>query len=157
MRSSISSAEIAFRRLAIGRKITLAAPTPISVAMKAAEIEGPERGGRGEVLQHVHEAQDRADDAHRRGEAAGLLERRGGGLVARGHAVDLGLEDRVHHLGVGAVDDQLQGVAGERVLDLAELARRARAGPRGGPCRPAPTSWSSWPRMSGGSAEKTSL
>ncbi len=99
----------------------MAEPTPISVAMNAAEIDGPSVGGRGEVLEHVHEAQHRADDAHRRREAAGLLERRGAGLVARGHAVDLGLEDRVHHLGVGAVDDQLQGVAGEGVLDLAEL------------------------------------
>ncbi len=41
MRSSTSSAEMAFRRLAIGRKITLAEPTPINVAMKAAEIDGP--------------------------------------------------------------------------------------------------------------------
>jgi hypothetical protein len=45
MRSSISSAEIAFRRLAIGRKITLAEPTPISVAMNAAEIDGPSAAG----------------------------------------------------------------------------------------------------------------
>ena len=41
IRSSTSSAEIAFRRLAIGRKITLAEPTPISVARNAVEIDGP--------------------------------------------------------------------------------------------------------------------
>ncbi len=121
MRSSTSSAEIAFKRLAIGRKITLAEPTPISVAMKAAEIDGPERGGRCQVLQHVHQAEDGADDPHRRREAAGLLERRGADGVAGGHAVHLGLEDRVDHLGVGTVDYQLQGVAGEGILDLGEL------------------------------------
>ena len=86
----------------------MAEPTPISVAMNAAEIEGPSSAGAARFCEHVHEPEHGADDAHRGREAAGLLERRRGGLVAGGHAVHLGLEDRVHHLRVGAVDDQLQ-------------------------------------------------
>jgi hypothetical protein len=69
----------------------------------------------------VHEPHHRADDPHRRREAAGLLERRGARGVAGGHAVDLGLEDVAHELGIGAVDDQLQPLAGELVVDLVEL------------------------------------
>ena len=111
----------------------MAEPTPSSVAMNALEIDGPEGGRRSEVLQHVHETHHRADDAHRRGEAAGLLERRGAGVVARDHAVDLGLQDLADELGVDAVDDELQALAGELVLDLADAARQARAGPRAAP------------------------
>ena len=76
--------------------------------------------------------------------------------MAGGHAVDLRLEDRVHHLGVGAVDDELQGVAREVVVDLAELGverEQALAASLVGERHER----SSCPRMSGGSAEKTSL
>ena len=41
--------------------------------------------------------------------------------VARRHAVDLRLEDRVHEVGVGAVDDELQALARERVVDLGDV------------------------------------
>ena len=43
------------------------------------------------------------------------------GVVAGGHAVDLGVEDVAHELGVGAVDDQLQALLGELVVDLGDL------------------------------------
>ena len=45
MRSSASAEESARRRAATGRKMTLAAPTPSSVAMNAVEIAGPSEDG----------------------------------------------------------------------------------------------------------------
>ena len=69
----------------------------------------------------MHEAEHGADDPHRRGKAAGLLERGRTDGVPRGHPIDLGFHDHVDHLRVGAIDDQLQGVAREAVVDLLEL------------------------------------
>src|SRR3954452_7488417 len=45
VRSSVSSDDIAFSLLAVGRKTTFAEPTPYSVAMKAPEIAGPRVAG----------------------------------------------------------------------------------------------------------------
>ena len=97
--------------------MTLAEATPSSVAMNAAEIDGPSVSGASRLLEHVDEAEDGADDAHRRGVAAGLLERLRAGRVALAHGVVLGLEDVGDEVGVGAVDDELQALRGERVLD----------------------------------------
>ena len=99
----------------------MAEATPSSVAMKAPEIDGPERLGRVEVLEHVHEAQDGADDAHRRGEAAGLLERRRAERWRwRMPSISVSSTSR-DELGVGAVDDELQALAREGVVDVGEL------------------------------------
>ena len=92
-----------------------------------AEQRGDERGGDRraerlglvEVAEHVDQAEDGADDAHRRGVAAGLVERLHARGVALAHGVVLGLEDVGDEVGVGAVDDELQALAGERVLDRA--------------------------------------
>ena len=65
------------------------------------------------------EAEDGADDAHGRGVAAGLVERLRSRRVALAHGVVLGLEDVGDEVGVGAVDDELQALLGERVLDRA--------------------------------------
>ena len=78
-----------------------------------------ERLGLVEVAEHVDEAEDGADDAHRRGVAAGLVERLHSRRVALAHGVVLGLEDVGDEVGVGAVDDELQALLGVRVLDRA--------------------------------------
>ncbi len=90
--------------------------------MNAAEIDGPSVDGAARFCEHVDEAEDGADDAHRRGEAAGLLERLADGRVTALAMASIS-DSRIvgDQLGVGAVDDELQAVAGERVLDLAEL------------------------------------
>src|SRR4029078_4291459 len=45
-----------------------------------------------------------------RGEAPGLVEGLGRVPVARGHALDLGLEDVADEVGIGAVDHELQAL-----------------------------------------------
>jgi len=52
----------------------------------------------------------------------GLSRRRRALVVAGHHAVDLGLEHLADELRIGAVDDELQALAGEVVLDLGGLA-----------------------------------
>ena len=92
-----------------------------------------ERLGLVEVAEHVDEAEDGADDAHRRGVAAGLVERLHGRGVALAHGVVLGLEDVGDEVGVGAVDDELQALLGVRVLDRAgDLVEREQAVAAGG-------------------------
>ena len=105
----------------------------MSVAMKAPEIDGPRVSGALRLLEHVHEAHDGADDAHRRGEAAGRLEQLGALLVARGHGVDLDLEDLAHEVRVGAVDDELHALLGEGVLDLLEIGLEGQQAVLAGP------------------------
>ena len=115
-------------RFAIGRKTTFAEPTPISVARNAAAISGPSVDGLVEVVHHVDEAEDRADDAHRRRERAGLHERRAAGDVALAHRLVLGVEHGGDQVGVGAVDDELDALLGERVVDLLDrLVEREQA------------------------------
>ena len=118
-RKCISSSESSLRRLATGRKTQFAEPTPISVARNAAAISGPERGRVVEVVHHVHEAEHRADDAHRRRERAGLHERgRGPAPWRLRMRLVLRVEHGGHQVGVRAVDDELDALLGERVVDL---------------------------------------
>ena len=76
----------------------------------------------------MHQAHDGADDAHRRREAAGLVEHRGADVVAGDHAVDLGFQHLADKVRVDAVDDQLKALAGELVVDLGDtLVERQQA------------------------------
>ena len=78
-----------------------------------------------EVLQHVDQADDRADDADRRGVAAHVGEELRALLVGRPLGRDLPLEDVPQLLGVGAVDGGLQAVPQEVVVDpLGRLLQR---------------------------------
>ncbi len=103
--------------------------------MNALGDRGAERRRCGEVLQHVDEPHDRADDPHRRREAAGLLERRRARMVARAHAVDLGLQHLADEVGVDAVDDELEALAGELVVDLVDLLVEREQALRDAPAR----------------------
>ena len=153
--ASTSSVDIAFSRFAAGRKITLAEPTPISVAMNAVEIDGPEGRRRRQVLEHVHEAHDGADDPDRRREPARLLERRRPGRMTSRHPVDLGFEDVAHERGVAAVDDELQPLAGELVVDLRRASASRASSPSRRACSASETSSETRACRSGGSALST--
>ena len=110
-RKCSSSADSCLSRLATGRKTTLAERDAEQRGDEGGRDRRAERLGLVEVLEHVHEAEDRADDAHRRGEAAGLLERLGAPAAWRLRiAVVLGLEHLGDELGVRAVDDELQAL-----------------------------------------------
>ena len=120
-RKCSSSCDSCFSRAAIGQVD--------DVRRRDAEQRRDERGGDRraerlglvEVAEHVHEAEDGADDAHGRRVAAGLLERLRRRRVALAHGVVLGLEHVGDEVGIGAVDDELQALAGVGVLDAAEL------------------------------------
>ena len=101
--------------------MTLAEPTPISVAMNAEEIEGPSVAGADRFWSTCTRPITVPMMPDRRREPAGLLERRDAGVVAGGHTVDLRVEDVAHQLGIGAVDDELQALLGEGVVDLGDL------------------------------------
>ena len=99
----------------------MAEPTPIRVAMKAEEIEGPSVAGADRfwstwtspMTVPMIPIVGANPPAFSNGEHAGV--------VPGGHTVDLGLEDVADELGVGAVDDQLEALLGERVVDLGDL------------------------------------
>ena len=120
MTSSIRAASSSLSRLSRlpnGSKITLADMTPHRVATNAPAIRWPSLSGCGQVLQHVHQAHDGADDADGRRVAAGVGEELRGLLVGRPLGVDLGLEDLAQLLGVGAVDGHLTPLREEVVVD----------------------------------------
>jgi hypothetical protein len=91
------------------------------VATNALAISGPRDSGAGEVLQHVDQADDGADDADGRRVAAHRREELGGDLVLALLGGDLTLEDGAQLLGVGAVDAHLQATLEERVVDVLDL------------------------------------
>ena len=70
----------------------------------------------GEVREDDDEAEDRADDAHRRRVAAGRLEYLGLVLAVLLEDRDVVLEELAEGLGVRAVDDVAQALLEERVL-----------------------------------------
>ena len=74
------------------------------------------------MAEHVHQAHDGADDAHRRCEATRRLEHRVFALVPLGHRGDIGFHDLAHQLGIGAVDDQQHALPNRLVVDLAGFA-----------------------------------
>ncbi len=121
VRSSTSSDESAFRRFGHREVDHVGRPDTHQGGDEGRGDRRAEGRWRRQVLEHVDEPHHRADDPDRRGEAAGLLEREHASVVPGRHPVDLGVEDVAHELGVGAVDDQLQALLGERVVDLGDL------------------------------------